>query len=136
MNHKIVKFSAFLVICLLFAGFAVASSTTESNNDNVIISSDGAPNVSAIAPAEGKLGEIVAFTLTGAGFSKNVKVYLDNGNAKDPKDIIANEVNVTSSSSLTGSFNIPDSSKAGTWNVTIKETGKITPSNVKFTITK
>ena len=136
MNQKILRISAILMICFLFAGFVTASNTTQSKKTGLDVSPNVKPNITAINPNSGKLGKTVNFTLTGTGFSNKAKVYLDNGAIKNPKSIIANDVKSNLSSTITGSFNIPDSSTPGVWNVTIKEAGLVSPSKVTFTITK
>ena len=136
LNQKILTISAVLIVCFLFAGLATASSTSKPTTNVSAISAGVKENITAINPSTGKLGNTVDFTLTGTGFSKTDKVYLDNGNIKFPKSIIANGVNLTSKDTITGSFNIPKDANTGVWNVTIKQSGKSTPSKVTFTISK
>lgn len=136
MTTKVTYFILVLIFFLICSGIGSAVSTTEPSSKATVISSNVKASVASITPATGKLGAIVPFTLNGTELSKNIKVYLENGDIKNPKSIIANAVNVTSPTSLTGSFNIPETSKLGEWNVTVKEAGEIFQSNVKFTVTK
>ncbi len=136
MKLKLLGYSLIFIITLVFIGIVTASNTSETAHANAVIGSNVKASVTSITPATGKPGQYVAFTLNGTELSRNIKVYLENGDVKDPKSIIANGVNVTSSNSLTGSFNIPNTSSIGTWNVTVKEAGEIFPSGVKFTIAR
>jgi len=136
MNLKLLCYSLVFIISLVCIGFVTASNTSETAPANAVIKSNVKAAVTSITPNTGKPGEHVIFIMNGTELSKNIKVYLENGDIKDPKSIIANGVNVTSPTSLTGSFNIPNTSSSGAWNVTVKEAGEIFPSNVKFTITK
>jgi len=136
MISKLFALTVIIIVCSFCTGFVSATNSTNSSHQTAIISSNVNANVTSMSPVTGKLGQRVEFTLNGTELSKNIKVYLENGDVKDPKSIIANGVNVTSPSSLTGSFMIPESVNPGTWNVTVKEAGQISPSLVKFTITK
>lgn len=136
MTTKVTYFTLALIFFLICTGIGSAVTTTDPSPTTTVISSNVKASVSSITPATGKLGAIVPFTLNGTELSKNIKVYLENGDVKNPKSIIANAVNVTSPSSLTGSFNIPQTSTLGAWNITVKEAGEIFQSNVKFTVTK
>nr|WP_319537710.1 hypothetical protein [uncultured Methanospirillum sp.] len=136
MNFKVLCYSLVFIISLVCIGFVTASNTSDSAQTNAVIKSNIKAAVTSITPDTGKPGEHVIFILNGTELSKNIKVYLENGDLKDPKSIIANAVNVTSSTSLTGSFNIPNTSSTGAWNVTVKEAGEIFPSGVTFTITR
>jgi hypothetical protein len=136
MISKIIPLTVLIIICIFGTGFVSATNLTNSSHQTAVISSNVNANATSISPATGKIGQRVEFTLNGTELSKNIKVYLENGDTKDPKSIIANGVNVTSPLSLTGSFMIPESVNPGAWNVTIKEAGQISPSVIKFTITK
>ncbi|WP_181391609.1 IPT/TIG domain-containing protein [Methanospirillum lacunae] len=136
MTTKVMYFSLALILCLICTGVSSAVSTTDPSPKTTVISSNVKASVTSITPATGKLGETVPFILNGTELSKNIKVYLENGDTKNSKSIIANAVNVTSPTSLTGSFNIPQTSTLGAWNVTVKEAGEIFPSNVTFMVTK
>jgi|GEM_PF-3396537 len=136
MSLKLLFYPQVLIILLMCIGFGSAGNTSDTVPGTPVIVSNIKAAVTSISPDTGKLGEHVTFTLNGTELSKNIKVYLENGDEKYPKSIIANAVNVTSPTSLTGSFNIPNSSTTGIWNVTVKEAGEIFPSPVKFTITR
>jgi len=136
MNQNVLKISVILISCLLLAGLAAASNTTQSKDDAKDVTAIAKPNITAINPTSGKIGDTVAFTITGANFSKTSKVYLENESDREAKNINAKDVTSNSTSILTGSFDIPTSTEAGTWIVNVKDNGQTSASKVKFTISK
>ncbi|HWQ63546.1 MAG TPA: hypothetical protein VN429_03950, partial [Methanospirillum sp.] len=68
--------------------------------------------------------------------SKSSKVYLENESNREAKNINAKDVTCNSTSTLTGSFDIPSGTDTGSWIVNVKDNGQTSASKVKFTISK
>jgi hypothetical protein len=136
MNKNVLKISVILISCVLLAGFAAASNTTDSKSDAKDVSALAKPNITSINPTSGKVGETVDFTITGANFSKSSKVYLENESDREAKNINAKDVTSNSTTTLTGSFDIPSGADTGSWIVNVKDNGQTSASKVKFIINK
>jgi len=141
MNQNVLKIAVILISCLFLASFVAATSnTTQTSTVKDTTSKDVSdalkPTVTAITPTSGKVGENVTFSLTGTEFSKNAKVYLENESNLDAKIINAKDLSSNSTTALSGVFNIPTSTEAGSWTVLVKVDGQTSPSKVKFTISK
>lgn len=93
------------------------------------------PKVVSITPASGTLGEIVKFTLKGSDFDKLAKVYLTIKVKNEIKTIETRSA-ASSRTLITGSLKIPTSVPTGDWNVVVRQNGKESNSDVKFTIKK
>lgn len=118
------------------SGFAAATNTTDTKSDAKDVSVLAKPNITAINPTSGKVGETVDFTITGANFSKSSKVYLENESDREAKNINAKDIICNSTSTLTGSFDIPSGADTGSWIVNVKDNGQTSASKVKFTVSK
>jgi len=94
----------------------------------------GDPKVVSITPNSGSLGDKVAFNLTGTNFDKTAKVYLETEVKNKTKSIEAAKNNVVSETLISGNFKMPTAVPAGDWNVVVKQKGKVSSSNVKFTV--
>jgi hypothetical protein len=94
----------------------------------------GDPTVISITPNSGSLGDKVAFNLTGSNFDKTAKVYLETEVKNKTKSIEAAKNDVVSETLISGNFKMPTSVPAGDWNVVVKQKGKVSSSNVKFTL--
>jgi hypothetical protein len=142
MNQNVLKIAVILISCLFLASFvAAASNTTQSkstakDSTSKDVSDALKPTVTVITPTSGKVGENVTFSLTGTGFSKNAKVYLENESNQDAKIINAKDLISNSTTALSGAFTIPTGTEAGSWTVFVKVDGQTSPSKVKFTISK
>jgi hypothetical protein len=134
MNQNVFKILIILITCLFFFGFVSANNEMESTTQTKEISSGVNPNITEITPTSGKIGEDVPFTLTGIGFSNDSIVYLENELNIFTKNIIVKDVNASSSTSLSGTFNIPSGTATGTWIVKVKDNGLTSLAKVPFTI--
>lgn len=159
MNYKLAILVVLLSCCLIFS---IVSGAASTNRYSVTIKGDGTtpittdgtttssessaktmqiatilavPKVVSITPASGTLGEIVKFTLKGSDFDKLAKVYLTIKVKNEIKTIETRSA-ASSRTLITGSLKIPTSVPTGDWNVVVRQNGKESNSDVKFTIKK
>jgi hypothetical protein len=136
MSQAVVTIAGILFICLLFSSCVSASSTNQTKNDTISGTSTLSEiSINSINPTSGKVGQEVSFNMTGSGFVKGTRIYLEKEINKRTKIISAILVNVTSPSALSGKFDLPKDAAKGDWNIVSKHDSLVANSNINFTIT-
>lgn len=97
------------------AATATRTSTTTSASTTTTTST-ARPSIKAMNPEEGEAGTEVVTEITGSDFVKDLKAELRHSGEKNVK---ATEISWYSSSSVTCTFELPNTTKVGTWDIVV-----------------
>jgi hypothetical protein len=133
MDQKLLSILAILLFCSILTGIAVAGSTSGDASTNSTNQSTKATIIS-FTPTSGKLGETVAFNITGSGFDKSAKVYLKRILTTNLKKVEGKNLSVNSDSHINGTFKIPADYVPGEWEIIVEQKDQTSKFGEKFII--
>jgi hypothetical protein len=93
-----------------------AATTTTATAATTTAASTEKPSIKAMDPEEAEAGTIVSTVITGSNFVSNLTALLRHSGETSIK---ATDVSVSSSSSMSCTFALPNTTKVGTWDIVI-----------------
>jgi len=135
MELKLSSILTILLFCSILTGIAVAGSTSGNASTN---STNQLNKVTIISftPTSGKLGETVAFNITGSGFDKSAKVYLKRILTTNLKKVEGKNLSVNSDSHINGTFKIPADYVPGDWEIIVEQQNQLSKFGDQFNIVR
>lgn len=94
----------------------VTKTTTSASATTTTTTSTARPSIKAMAPEQGEAGTEVVTEITGSNFVSDLKAELRRSGEKSIK---ATEISWYSSSSVTCTFDLPNTTKVGAWDIVV-----------------
>ena len=104
------------VVTTATAAATKTTTTTSASATTTTTTSTAKPSIKAMSPEEGEAGTEVVTEITGSGFVSDLKAELRRSGEKSIK---ATEVSWYSSSSVTCTFDLPNTTKVGAWDIVV-----------------
>ena len=135
MNYRKAVLTTILLACVVCISITAAAGTQNDTPTTSVVQA-GKVTITDVTPLTGKLGEKIAFNITGTNFPESPKVYLEKQVTKNTKTIEGKNLNITTNSTISGTFKIPTDYIPGEWDVVVEQKDQKTKFGTQFNITR